>query len=185
MVRKRSKSYILTENKIKTAAIELLKTTPISDMTISAICSSAQIPRSSFYSHYQNTKALFIAIKDENLDLIKKKFLDYNKISGKKSEAFIPVLNHIKENKSLFIYVLSGFDYDYTDNNILNTAIKYIKTYQDSEDISNQYKLIALHSAIISCLRYWLENGCTESPKMISEILHECVVGFISYDKMI
>ena len=180
MDKKRSRSYILTENKIKAAATELLETYSKNEMTVSAICSKAQIPRSSFYSHYPNTTALFTTIKKENLDSIKNKFFDFNKISRKKSEIFIPLLNHMKENINLFKYVLSGFDYDYTDNNIQNTAIKYIETDQDSEDIMNRYKYIALHSALISCLRYWIENECRESSEMISEILYEYIFNNIN-----
>ena len=183
MDRKHSKSWILTENKIKTAAIELLKEYRMKEMSISAICSKVQIPRSSFYSHYPNITALFAAIENENLDLIKKKTLEFNIISGEKSNTIIPFLNHIKENKSLFEYVLSSFDYDYTNNTIQTKAIKYIKADQDYDAIKTQYKLIALHSALISCLRYWVENGCSESPEMISEILYECGIRNISDDK--
>ena len=180
--RKHSKSWILTENKIKTAAIELLKEYRMNEMSISAICSKAQIPRSSFYSHYPNTTALFASIENENLDLIKKKTLEFNIISGEKSNTIIPFLNHIKANKSLFEYVLSSFDYDYTNNTIQTKAIKYIKADKDYDAIKTQYKLIALHSALISCLRYWVENGCSESPEMISEILYECGIRNISDD---
>ncbi len=177
MHKKITKVWIKTENRIKSAVIELLNEIPAEGMNVKNICTKANIPRSTFYSHFANTSELFTAIRNDNLEQIKKKYVD-NRTIATGPKFFIPLLIHIRENKNLFKVVLSTFHYDYTKQLSGDMIIDYFKNIYNSraaKEYLMMYYIIIFHSSLISCLRFWIENDCIDPDEEIAQIIYECM----------
>ncbi len=61
----------LTKALLKDALIDILQTTPMQDVTISAICEKAGINRTTFYKHYTDEISLYYDIENDVLGLLR------------------------------------------------------------------------------------------------------------------
>ncbi len=61
----------LTKALLKDALIDILQTTPMQDVTISAICGKAGINRTTFYKHYTDETSLYYDIENDVLGLLR------------------------------------------------------------------------------------------------------------------
>lgn len=57
--------YIRTEDAIRTAFMDLVADTPVSSVTVSAVCKHANISRNAFYLHHSSVTALYSSLVDE------------------------------------------------------------------------------------------------------------------------
>ena len=65
MAKKDDLRYRRTEASIRSSFMELVATTPVSKVTVSAICRRAGISRNAFYLHHLSVSALYGALVDE------------------------------------------------------------------------------------------------------------------------
>ena len=87
---KSESKYFNTATKIDLALISLLKKKPFEYITVSEICKTAGVNRSTFYLHYENTGELFA----EAAELIRKHpslFTDFEITKGKMDDVFLSV----------------------------------------------------------------------------------------------
>ncbi|MBQ3050676.1 MAG: TetR/AcrR family transcriptional regulator, partial [Clostridia bacterium] len=62
--------FVRKETEIRVALLKLLETTPIADISTTALCKQAGISRNTFYCHYPSPAALLETIENEFIDLI-------------------------------------------------------------------------------------------------------------------
>ena len=62
--------YVRKETEIRVALLKLLETTPIADISTTALCKQAGISRNTFYCHYPSPAALLETIENEFIDLL-------------------------------------------------------------------------------------------------------------------
>ena len=109
---KSESKYFNTAIKMDLALISLLKTKPLDYITVSEICSTAKVNRSTFYLHYDNigdllnetTKYLFDSFQSYyNIDVNKFvrniKSLEANELNFICEKYLTPYLTFIKETK--------------------------------------------------------------------------------------
>ena len=76
---KNESKYFNTAVKMNMALIEILKTKPFEFITVSEICKKAEVNRSTFYLHYENTKDLL----EETIRNMMDNFVSYFVPDGK------------------------------------------------------------------------------------------------------
>ena len=68
----------LTKRLLKEALIELLENKPLKSITITDICTLAEINRTTFYKYYASEYELYADIENDFLEMIRENLIDYN-----------------------------------------------------------------------------------------------------------
>lgn len=155
-----------SQDKIEKTFLQLIQTKELSNISVTDICKSASLNRSTFYANYLDIYDL--------ADKVRKKLEDevcllYNdEITNQySSNNFLKLFYHIKENQLFYkTYFKLGFQ-----NN--STVFKYdtnlSKDFYDDKFID--YHIEFFKNGLNSVIKLWLKNGCTESPEEINSII--------------
>ena len=119
----------------------MLKDNELKEISVTELCKTAGIDRSTFYANYEDVSVL----ANEYAAKIEKQLEEQPHIDGEFAWGF----EYIKANKDMFeIYFKLGI----------------------SRAKSN-YKVIFFRTGAYSVAEMWFDSGCTESPKKMSEII--------------
>lgn len=186
-----SKSEVKFQNsalKMNKAMFELLEKKDFKEITITDICSKANVNRSTFYAHYDNLIDLLLETKNNFVD----KFFNVYKLSEKDiknlsieetdfvtDKYLIPYLKFIKQNKNFYKVFM--------ENQILmrvDTVMDYLlksvfipicKKHNMNDETIIKYIARYYLSGINSAITLWLERDCIDDYNLISEIIIMCV----------
>ncbi len=190
---KSESKYFNTATKMDFALISLLKTKSFEYITVSEICETAGVNRSTFYLHYETISDLL----NETTRYLLNDFLSYfstdtqsvslNLMNCELDElVFIddkhltPYLTYIKDHKEVFATALVhnkvlGFEdvYKRMFENIFNPILDGF--HYSSND--RQYVIMYYLNGISAIVSEWLKNGCDKPIKEISGIIKVCIYG--------
>lgn len=190
---KSESKYFHTAVRFNKALLSLLEKKPFEYITVSEICETAGVNRSTFYLHYENTSDLLKETTDYVIDRftsyfavdaesITAKFADCNLQDLKfiSDEYLHPYLSFIAENQRVFFAVLSR-PKDFDSNAIFQKLFDNIFTpildrFHYPRDEQNYVMMFYLHG-ITAIILEWLNEGCKKSIEDISTIIHYCIYG--------
>lgn len=193
---KSESKYFNTAVKMDLALISLLKKKPFEYITVSELCETAGVNRSTFYLHYETIADLL----DETARYLIDGFLSY--FSTDTSDTLLnlseceldelifvcdkyltPYLTYIKENKEVFATALSngksfGFEniYKRMFENLFNPILE--RFHYPNED--RKYVMMYYLNGITAIITEWLKDKCNKSIPDISIIIKECIFGLNS-----
>lgn len=173
------------------AMMEIIEVKDFEFITVKEICDKANVNRSTFYLHYENTKDLL----SESIKYMNDQFLEYfpkqyetiaEKLkNGKKEELnfispkyIMPYLMYIKENKRLFRTALSNAVSMNLDDTYKKMFKHIFSPAMDMYSISNEEKtyIAAFYiNGMIAVVKEWLQNDCKMSEEHICDIILKCV----------
>ena len=190
---KSESKYFNTATKMDLALISLLKKKPLEYITVSEICETAGVNRSTFYLHYETIGDLlhetaryliddFLSYFSNNV-----KSLSFNLMDCELDElVFIcdkyltPYLTYVKNHKEVFGTALShnktfGFEdvYKRMYDNIFNPILDRFHYPQSDRQYVMMYYLNGINAIILE----WLKHGCDKSIKEVSDIISVCIFG--------
>lgn len=192
-MKKSESKYFNTAVKFDKALLCLLEEKPFEYITIREICEKAEVNRSTFYLHYENTSDLLkettayvldnfmsyfsddarcITAKFENCDLQDLKFV--------KETYLHPYLLFIKENQRVFLAVLSqpaAFDSKFIFQRLFDNIFKPILDRFHYPSDEQNYVMMFYLNGITAIITEWLKDGCQKSIEDISRIIHVCIYG--------
>lgn len=190
---KNESKYFNTAVKMDKALLELLEKKDFEYITIKEICALAEVNRSTFYLHYENTSDLlkettqyitdsflsYFSVEKQSIDL-KFENTDLKELVFITPEYLSPYLTFIKENQKLFRTSIKQFgSMDF--NGVYNKMFKYIFNpileRFDFPENSRPYVLKFYLTGITAIVMEWLENDCSEEIDNIIKIIIDCVVG--------
>jgi len=166
-----------TKMMLKNGIIMLLEDNPISKITVKKLCEVADINRSTFYSHYTDVydllRQLELEVTMELTDFISEH------IFTDKTEEIVQVMNvmleYIGENSDLFKVLLSeNGDISFQRDLMRITQHKSITDLHNLKNINTQtseFIQCFFLAGSISIIREWLQEGMTNSPREISELI--------------
>ena len=195
---KSESKYFHTAVRFDQALLSLLEKKPFEYISIREICEKAEVNRSTFYLHYENTVDLLreatayvldnfssyfssdlvsddlekITTKYENCDLHE---LDYI------NEKYLhPYLLFIKENQRVFSAMLSqpkAFDTTAIFHRLFENVFKPIldRFHYPQED--QNYVIMFYLNGITAIISEWLKTGCQKTIAEISTIIQVCIYG--------
>ena len=190
---KSESKYFNTATKMNLALISLLKKKTFEYITISEICETAKVNRSTFYLHYENITDLL----NETTQYLLNDFLSYfstdlksislNLGNCKPDELLFicdkylcPYLTYIKDNKEVFGVALShnkilGFDdvYKRMFENIFNPILERFN-YPANE---RKYVMMYYLNGINAIVSEWIKDDCSKPIKEISKVVSICIYG--------
>lgn len=190
---KSESKYFKTATKMNLALIALLKKKPLEYITVSEICESAGVNRSTFYLHYENIGDLL----NETARYLLNDFLSYFSTDTKSvalnlascelddlificDKYLTPYLTYIKEHKEVFGTALShnkilGFEdvYKRMFKNIFNPILDRF----DYPTEHRQYAMMYYLNGITAIITEWLKEECNKSVEEVSKIIRICIFG--------
>ena len=197
---KSESKYFNTAAKMDLALISLLKKKPFEYITVSEICKTAGVNRSTFYLHYETVGDLL----DETTRYLLDDYLKYFTADAKSAvfnlesrnprellfvndEYLIPYLTYIKDHSEVFYTALLhnktfGFDdvYKRMFESIFNPILNKFSYPVEDRKYVMMYYLNGINAIILE----WLKNGCDKSIKEISGIISVCIYGKMQVDKV-
>ena len=196
---KSESKYFNTATKMDLALISLLKKKPFEYITVSEICKTAGVNRSTFYLHYETIGDLlgettryllddflgyFTADTKSAVEDLKNRNLDELVFTSDKY--LVPYLTYIQENKEVFRTALLhigalGFE-DVYKRMFENIFAPILNRFRYSTEIQ-QYVMIYYLNGITAIVLEWLRNGCDKSIQEISDIISICIYGKDNTDK--
>ena len=185
--------YFNTAIRFNKALLSLLEMKPFEYITIREICEKAEVNRSTFYLHYENTSDLlketttyvldnftsYFSIDTENLT---EKFAncDLEDLKFVNEKYLYPYLLFIKENQRVFSAVLSQptiFDAKTIFQRLFDNIFKPILDRFHYPRDEQNYVMLFYLNGITAIITEWLKDGCQKSMEDISAIIHYCIYG--------
>ena len=190
---KSESKYFNTAIRFNKALLSLLEKKPFEYISISEICEKAEVNRSTFYLHYENTSDLlkettayvfdnFTSYFSVDAESITKKFADCDLQDLKfvNEKYLYPYLSFIKENQRVFSAVLSqptAFEsmaiFQRLFDNIFRPILDRFHYPKDEQN----YVMMFYLNGITAIITEWLKDGCEKSIEDISAIIHICIYG--------
>ena len=190
---KSESKYFHTAVRFNQALLSLLEKKPFEYITISEICQTAGVNRSTFYLHYENTSDLL----KETTRYIIDKHLAYYEIDQKRislqfgtckrdellfitDEYLAPYLTFIKDNQRLFktaVRELGSMGFDKVYEKMFTYIFDPILARFDFPENTRTYVMKFYLSGITAIAMEWLAGDCADSIDTIIGVITECVLG--------
>ena len=190
---KNESKYFNTAKRMDEALIALLEKKDFAYITVKEICDKAEVNRSTFYLHYENTTDLL----KEATQHILGSFLSYFSVDTKSitdqfaecelkellfitPEYITPYLTFIKENQRLFKTALNQFGamdfggvYQRMYQHIFNPILARFHFAEEERAYVMKFYL----SGITAVAMEWLSKGCSDDINTVIKVINDCVMG--------
>lgn len=193
LMNKSESKYFHTAVRFDKALLSLLEKKPFEYITISEICETAAVNRSTFYLHYENTGDLlkettayvldnFVSYFSVDADSIATRFAncELQDLKFINAKYLHPYLSFIKDNRRMFSAALSqptAFDskaiFQRLFDNILQPILDRFHYPRDEQN----YVIMFYLNGVTAIITEWLKDGCQKSIEDISAIIHDCIYG--------
>lgn len=185
--------YFNTAKRMDEALILLLEKKDFEYVTIKEICNAAEVNRSTFYLHYENTTDLLKETTQYILDNFQSYFSvdtinisrGFNECELKEllfitPEYITPYLTFIKENQRVFRTALKHFgtmDFGGVYKKMYLHIFDPILTRFNFPPEQRRFVMKFYLSGVTAVAMEWLNDGCKEDINTIVKVIEECVMG--------
>ena len=190
---KNESKYFNTAIKMDEALITLLEKKDFEYITIKEICDTAEVNRSTFYLHYENTSDLL----KETTRYIIDKHLAYYEIDKTRialqfetckreellfitDEYLLPYLKFIKDNQRLFKVSIKQFNsfnmnevYGRMFEHIFNPILERFHVPEKERAYVMKFYLTGVFAIVME----WLDKNCSDDMKTVTRVITDCVMG--------
>jgi len=175
------------------ALISLLEEKSFEYITVSEICKRAEVNRSTFYLHYENTVDLlnetarfllddFAAYFNVDVEIITNKFKEnsLDELNFISDEYLHPYLSYIKENRIVFSTVLLhsvAFGFNEIFQRLYDNIFNPILERYNYPATDRKYAMMFYLNGITAIVTEWLKDGCEKTIEEVSQIIYGCIFG--------
>jgi AcrR family transcriptional regulator len=175
------------------ALLSLLEKKDFEYITIKEICDAADVNRSTFYLHYENTCDL---LRETTRYILDKHFSYYdvdpkdvirrlessqkNDLVFVTREYLIPYLTFIKENRRIFKLAIKQFrvmNMDEVYGNMFRYIFEPILVRFGVSIQERAYVIKFYLTGVFAIVMEWLENDCDNDMDFIAKVINDCVLG--------
>lgn len=166
-----------TKKAIKDSFLDLFETKPLEKISVTEICSNADINRGTFYSHYSDPYDLKEKLEDEFLSTIRERINECtNNHREKLSTA--QTLSILKENRELCrVFTGPNGDFRQLVHIVGSQASSYIKDVYGSLNQlgpeNAEYLQLMMSSCITAVVKCWFDNNMQQEPEFIANAIDE------------
>ena len=175
--------YFRTAEKMGAALMALMEKKDFEYITVQEICQAADVHRSTFYLHYQNTCELLEEATARMLEEFRAQFAD---IAAPEGECFItpayvmPFLAYIRSHRRLWRTVLrqpGQFGTEKLYQTMLRRLFGPILARYHYPENHRDYVIRFYLNGVNALIACWLEKDCAESDEEIYRIIRDCIFG--------
>ena len=181
-IKREDRRIRVTKRIIREALFELMQEHPISNISVKMICDTADINRSTFYSHYKNQYDLLEIIQKEIISDIKRHAFSASFFNAPDSavSVIVQILEYGRQNATLLKVLLSENGDSSFQNDVMRLAQeKIIDELGETKVLSVQtvqYLQRFAVSGLLSIMRHWLETDCADEPESIAKLMMTLIV---------
>lgn len=185
--------YFNTAVKMNEALIALLEVKDFAYITVSEICKTAGVNRSTFYLHYETvgdlleetTRNLLIKFRayfpqeDEEFTAALQSG-DNGRLNFITEQYLHPYLSYMMDHRWVFSAALSNIGtlgFDRVFRRMYEQVFDPILEHFGYPEVRRPYVMHYYLNGITAVVTLWLKNGCKEPIDEISETIRECVFG--------
>ena len=177
----------LTKLLLKNSLIKLLHKKQIYQITVSELCTEAELNRSTFYKYYGNVRDILEELEEETLAKGMQCMQEIEE-SGVGKEPLYRLLCYVRENKDIYQLLLNNTVNGDFPEKMLKSIIDFFKR-EASLAINNmkmsEYTFQYLVSGSISVIQNWINGPMTESPSEISNHIYDLSVCILTHMNML
>ena len=164
----------MTKKMIKDAYLELLETHPSEKISVTDICKTADVNRSTFYLYYEDTVTLRKDIENDVLEQIPD--LSDAPETVASGDEFVAVLerffSYIQENQRMFRILILQSDNRAFNRRLIEAVLeKYRSEQTEANPLLAKYEYVFIVSGVIGMLGSWIEDGFPIGVKRFSELV--------------
>lgn len=182
-----------TKKAIKDSFLNLFESKPLEKISVTEICTNADINRGTFYSHYSDPYDLKEKLEAEFIEAIRARICEYTNNYTDKITT-VDTFRILKENREL-CRVFTGPNGDFKElicivgsqtSSYLGDLYYDLKQFAPENAACLQPMMV---SCITSVIKYWFDNGMTEEPEIVAGTLDEFMINglkaFMPLDELI
>lgn len=190
---KNESKYFNTAVKMDRALIDLLEKKDFEYITIKEICEKANVNRSTFYLHYENTSDLlseasqyitdgFLSYFSVHKDKMNFDFenCDINELLFITPEYILPYLTYIKDNQRIFktsLKHLGSMNFEAIYEKMFKYIFNPVLRRFNFPENERKYIMKFYLTGITAVVAEWIENDCIDSIEILSQVILKCVIG--------
>lgn len=179
MANTKATGKLKTPDKIRATVVKMLETTPLDDITVTALCSEAHINRATFYYHFDSVQAVLAEVEDE-MEREFQQFISRATVSkdGVPEKSFyVTFFDFVARNAPICRMIINS-PHKSTDSFLARAMdagrTKVIsvmtKLYPDCPTSKIEYYYIFVSHGFLGLMTYWINSGMRESVSEIAEI---------------
>ena len=169
-----SRRVRMTKRLMKDAMLELLEKEELSNISVTALCETADVHRSTFYKYYSDPADLFREIEQDFLAQIPlpPQILD-QKSEKQLLASTTAFFDYVRENKRAFqIFFSSSVESGFSSRLVDLLCSRYITLIDCDDEIKNTYIRVYIASGTVGMLRKWVTADFTVSSRNIAEMMY-------------
>ena len=182
---KESRRVRYTKKALCESLMELMKTRPISAISIKELCAKADISRSSFYTYYADQHDLLRKIEEETLAFIDNLLNKYDAYKNDKRAALQMLeetLHYVADNnKSIYVLFSENGNINFQKNLF---SSMYKKSFSNSflgklpGEETRQYYYLFFVTGTIGIIYHWINNNMNTPINELAKLIIKITSGF-------
>ena len=164
----------MTKRLMKDALLELLEQRELSNISVTAICETADVHRSTFYKHYKDPADLMRDLEQDYLDRIPLPSQPPNRQSQEllldETSTFF---DFVKQNERAFrIFFGEPTSSGFAARLIKLLSSKYSAPVENGDEATSHYARLYVANGTVGMLREWVNAGFPVSSREIAEMMY-------------
>ena len=163
----------MTKRLMKDALLELLEKQDLSSISVTAICETADVHRSTFYKYYKDPLDLLMEIEQDFLEQIPNpQYMDLQNQKKLLAET-TAFFDFVKENDKAFRILFnerSGGSFALRMVEFLCSG--YILIAEENDALSSRYIRLYIAHGTVGMMREWIQSGYSVSSREIAEKMY-------------
>ena len=164
----------MTKQLIKDALLELLEQNDLKKISVTAICETADVNRSTFYNYYSDPTDLLTEIEQEYMSMIPNGSDFPDQISQeellKTTSAFF---DYVKKNEKVSRILFDESICSHFASNLVDFIYSGKFTFKEAkDDMTSHYYRLYIANGTAGMLRDWVKNGFPVSSMKIAEMMY-------------
>ena len=164
----------MTKRMIKDALLELIEQQPLVSISITAVCETADVHRSTFYKYYTDIADLLNEIQQDVLNQIPvpEKGADKSQLL-KKTTAFF---DFVKQNEKTFRILFSdsaGSNFTAKLVELLYSEYIPLEVSSETDELTAQFIRLYIANGTVGMLRAWISSDFPVSSRKIAEMMYD------------
>lgn len=172
----------MTKRLLQDALLELLEEKSLEKITVTQVCSKADVNRSTFYAYYQDVGELLSELEDGVLE----KIPGAQKVPVARTDSeFVDTLerffDYVKENRRLFTILLIRRGSGNFNHRLLDAVMeKHLKPTQQEPTRLDRYAYVYCINGVMGILKEWLQEGFPFSSREFGQIVLRMSAGAVA-----
>ena len=164
----------MTKRLMKDALLELLEQRELSNISVTAICETADVHRSTFYKHYKDPADLMRDLEQDYLDRIPLPSQPPNRQSQELPlDETSTFFDFVKQNERAFrVFFGEPTSSDFAAKLIKLLSSKYSAPVENGNETTSHYARLYVANGTVGMLREWVNSGFPVSSRAIAEMMY-------------